>query len=328
MLLLGVDTSSLKPQFDAIVQGRTLLLDADAACYKAVNNCAKLETAIGRFVKAVLEFQFLANCSDVRIHLTSRRSRKANREWYPTVKPYQGNRKNKPKPPLLEPLRNAIAHHASLEDGKIPVEWPVFLHDYWEADDGLVMDSAYYGDRGVVWSEDKDLNISPGPVFDLKTGRTDYIDNRYGWISECYTDSGKLKAKGHGTKFFWWQMLAGDTADNVQGITKLDGKLCGPRGALDLLLPIADENEACNRILWAYAKAGQQFLPEAEVLWLRRHPEDSAYEYIKSLDLDPKLRVWLEDQHQYHQEIFKIKAEEHAEAISEAGAEPDAGHCN
>jgi len=310
MKLLGVDTSSLKPQFDVSVQGRTLIMDADAACYKAVSTAKTLDTAIRRWVKAVMEAMFLANCTDVRVHLTSRKSLKANRDWYPTVKPYQGNRAGKPKPPLLESLRNGIAHHASLEDGIIPLNWPIMLHDYWEADDGIVMDSGHYKDRGVVWSEDKDLCLSPGPLYDIYTGRTDFIDNRFGWISEAFTEGGSLKAKGHGTKFFWWQMLAGDEADNVKGITKLNGKLCGKRSALDLLIPIQDESEACNQILWAYARAGQQFLPEAEVLWLRRHPEDSAYEYIKSLDLDAGLRLWLEEQHKYHQEIFKIKTQE------------------
>lgn len=320
MILHGIDTDSLPPQFDTAVPGRVLLLDGDAAIYKCASTVKTLDTAVRRFVKSVLEYKFLTNCSTVRVHLTSKKSIKANRDWYPAIKPYQGNRTGKPKPPLVEPLRNAIAYHASNETGMIPEDWVVMLHDYWEADDGLIMDAVYYKDGGVIWSEDKDLRLTPGPYYEIETGRTDYIDNRFGWISEAYTPGGDLKAKGHGTKFFWWQMLAGDEADNVKGITKLYGKLCGKRAALDLLQPIMDENEACNRILWAYAKNQQHYLPEAELLWLRRHPEDSAAAYIGSLDLDPKLRKWHEDQIKMHDSIFQQRSaelEREAEAIDE-----------
>jgi hypothetical protein len=233
------------------------------------------------------------------------------------VKPYQGNRVGKPKPPLLEPLRIAIAHHHSLEDGRIPLDWSVMLHDYWEADDGLVMDSVYYQDNGVTWSEDKDLRLVPGPYYEIATGRVDYLDNPFGWIKPGATEGGTLNIKGHGTKYFWAQMLMGDTADNVKGITKLNGKLCGPAGAVDFLMPFEDESEAANQVLWAYAKAKQQFLPEAECLWLRRHGEDSAYNYIKSLDLDKDLRNWLESSHQHHLKIFENFIEESEDATED-----------
>ncbi len=314
MYLLGVDTDSLAPQFDSAVPGRVLLLDGDALCYRVTNTAKTMDTALRQYVKKVYEYMFMTNCSTVRIHLTAKVSRKANRGWYPTVKPYQGNRGGKPKPPLLEPLRMAIAHHHSMEDGRIPLEWSVMLHDYWEADDGLVMDSHYYKDNGVIWSEDKDLRLVPGPYYEILTGRVDYIDNPYGWIKEGATDGGTLNVKGHGTKYFWTQMLMGDTADNVKGIIKLNGKLCGPSGALDFLIPIEDESEAANNVLWAYAKAGQQFLPEAECLWLRRHGEDSAYNYIRSLDLDRNLRTWLEQSHEAHLKIFQLKIDEAEDA--------------
>lgn len=310
MYLLGIDTDALAPQFDNAVPGRVLLLDGDADCYKAASTAKTLDTAVRRFVKDVYEHMFMTNCSTVRIHLTAKHCRKANREWYPTVKPYQGNRGGKPKPPLLEPLRIALAHRASLEDGSIPLDWTLFYHDYWEADDGIVMDSVYYKDNGVVWSEDKDLRLVPGPYHEIATGRNDYIDNPFGWVKMGATEGGALSVKGHGTKFFWAQLLMGDSADNVKGITKLDGKLCGPAAAVDFVLPMQSEDEAANKILWAYAKNQQHFLPEAECLWLRRHAEDSAYNYIQSLDLDKPLRTWLEQQHAVHLKLFADKIEE------------------
>lgn len=313
MQIAGIEVDDLSPQFDAAVANRVLLLDGDAACYQVTTTAKTLETALRQYVKKVYEYMFLANCNTVRIHLTSKRSIKCHRDWYPTFKDYQGNRAGKPKPPLLEPIRNAIAHSMSVEDGRIPTEWVVLLHDFWEADDGVVMDSYHYGDNGVVWSEDKDLRLCRGPYYEIMQGRVDYIDNPFGWIAEGSTPAGKLKVKGHGTKFFWAQMLMGDTADHVKGISKLNGKLCGERATLDFLMPIMSEDEAANKIIWAYAKNQQQFLPEAEVLWLRRHRDDSAYAYLKSLDLDAPLRQWLEDSHRSHEELFKANLEQLAD---------------
>lgn len=312
MNLTGIDLNSLPVQFERKVPGRTLLLDGDGFCYAAAGTAKTLPTAIRRFIKSVMEQMFLTNSTYVRIHLTSKGSKKAHRERYPTVKPYQGNREGKAKPPLLEPLRNAIAHHASVEDGVIPEDWFVDLHHYWEADDGLIMDSWHYRENGVILSPDKDMRLCIGPYYDMESGRVDYIDNAYGWIGEKYTPAGQLKATGHGTKFFWQQLLEGDTADNVKGITKLNGKLCGTRGALDFLQPIQDENEAANRIIWEYARSEQMFLSEAECLWLRRSVDDSAYTYISSLDLDKPLRAWLEQLHQYHTQLFEEYGDEQA----------------
>lgn len=263
-----------------------------------------------RFVQIVLEIQYLTNCSDVRIHLTAKGSKKANRKLYPSFWRYQDKRSSSPKPPLLEPLRQAVYDALQRNTGELPIEWWCELHNYWEADDGIIMDAVRLGDDGVVWSEDKDMRLTPGPYFDLKSGRTDFIDNRYGWIGEDYTGAGKLKVVGHGTKFFWAQMLMGDSADRVRGLDRLDGKLVAERGALDLLQPISCEHAAANAVLAAYARSGQNPLAEAEMMWLRRGQEDSAYRYLTELDLLPRLRQWIDDLHGYHQQVLAIRLKE------------------
>ena len=309
MNLLGVDLSSLGEQFEQTVPGRVLLLDGDGAAYRASSTAKTLPTVIKRFITEVLTQQFLTGSDEVRIHLTGKGGLKAHRDLYPAAKPYQGNRKGKPKPPLLEPLRELLATPEALEY-HVPPEWDITLHRWWEADDALVMDSIQYGDRGVVDSDDKDLRLCPGPYWEAKLGALDIITDRFGWISEDYTPTLKLKVKGHGTKFFWAQMLMGDKADNVQGLSKLDGKLIGEAGTLDYLTPITCEHEAANRILWAYARNGQDALAEAQLLWLRRSQDDCAYRYISELDLDPKLRTWLDGLQAYHTAVLAAKIKE------------------
>lgn len=306
MNLLGVDLSGLGEQFEQTVPGRVLLLDGDGAAYRAACTAKTLPTAVSRWMQEVLTEQFITGAQEVRVHLTGQGGAKANRGLYPTFKPYQGNRSGKPKPALLEPLRELLGTEHRLEF-RVPEEWHVELHRYWEADDALVMDSVQLGDRSVVKSDDKDLRLCPGPYWETKRGKLDVITDRFGWIGEDFTPSLKLKVSGHGTKFFWAQMLMGDSADNVRGLSKLDGKAVAEVGTLEFLQPITNENEAANRVLWAYARNGQDALAEAQMLWLRRSHTDCAYRYLSELDLDANLRTWIDQLHDYHQAVLQQK---------------------
>ena len=114
----------LPSQFDKTVQGRVLLLDGDFLAYSAAATVKTLPTALRRFHTLIETERFLTGATEVRVHLTARGCTKCNRYLYPTVIKYQDNRKSKPKPPLLEPLRMATQNY----------EWPehirVFLwHD-------------------------------------------------------------------------------------------------------------------------------------------------------------------------------------------------------
>lgn len=292
------------PMFERTVQGRTLILDSDFLCYRAAATVKKLSTALTRFQTLVETERFITGADSVRVHITPKGCMKCRRYDYPTVQAYQANRDGKVKPALLEPLRDAIQTH------HWPDNWDVFAWRDREADDGIVMDSFALGDTSVVRSDDKDMRLARGPYWEAKLGRLDVIEDRFGWISDDYTPSGELKVVGHGTKFFWAQMLMGDTADNVKGIQTLNGKLCGPAGALAFVLPLEDESQTANLILAAYADIQQDPLAEAQCLWLRRSLTDCAYQYLCELDLKPRLRAWLDALHQYHIEVLAYKAAE------------------
>lgn len=302
-IVLGIDLDEEVPDlFDSAKPGRLLLLDGDFACYRASANAKTLPTAYRRWVTEVLADAFLAQAELVEVHLTAAGGAKAHRDLYPSWKPYQGNRKGKAKPPLLEPLRQFLAQGP--ED--LPPNIEIVTHYHWEADDGLIMKGEIHGHTCVVKSDDKDLNMTRAPLFNMQTGQVDYLrdGDRYGWVKDAYTESGILKATGHGTRFFWTQMLMGDTADHIRGLDKWEGKNIGIAGALDVMQGIDCEHEAANRVLWAYAKIGQDALAEAELLWLRRNEEDSAAKYLQELDLDTGLRTWVQGLASYHQQIL------------------------
>lgn len=300
--------------YEGAQPGRILLLDADGPAYVASAKAKTLDTAIRRFIKLALTQMFLTNSEHGKLYLTASGCVKAYRDCYPTVKPYQGNRSGRAKPPLLEPLRCAIARIAQEGGTGLPPEMSIELHHYWEADDAMIMDAHTQGAMGLVESADKDLRCTPGPYLEQETGKVDIITDRYGWIDEAYTPAGTLKVKGHGTKFFLAQLLMGDRADNVQGLSKMNGAAIAERGTLNFLTPIMDENEAIDAILRAYIKNGQNALAEAECLWLRRNQHDSAYAYFMEADLDPRIRNWLTECHEYHLELIAIEKERRHDA--------------
>lgn len=295
--------NGLGQMFERTVVGRTLILDADFPAYQAAATVKKLSTAITRFQTLVETERFMVNADKVEVHITPSGSTKCRRFDYPTAKPYQANREGKVAPALLLPLRQAIQSH----------EWP----DHWsvmawldrEADDGMMMQSLRHGDTCVVSSGDKDLSITPAPYWLAETGQIDRIEHRFGWIKAAQTPAGVNKVVGHGTKFFWAQMLMGDTADNVKGINRFNGALCGPVGAYQALAHVQDENEAAALVLGAYASIKQDPLAEAQCLWLRRSNEDCAYRYLQELDLPANLRTWLDALHSYHQEYLAYTAQ-------------------
>lgn len=286
------DLDSLPTMFERSVQGRTLILDGDGPCYQAASTVKRLETALTRFQTLVETERFLTGAEFVEIHLTPSGCTKCRRFDYPTNRPYQAQRTG-PKPPLLQPLRDAVPLH------EWPDNWSVLSWRDREADDGMIMHGLRHGDSGIILSGDKDLRLTAGPYWEIDEGRLDTIPNRYGHIRTKQLTS-STKVIGHGTKFYWAQMLMGDSADNVKGLLSYEGRPVGPVGAHQLLTDVSEEGDAAELVIGLYGKIGQDPLAEAQCLWLRRSDEDCAYKYLRELGLQPRYQQWLDDLHGYH----------------------------
>jgi hypothetical protein len=136
------------------------------------------------------------------------------------TKPYKGQRPAK-KPWHFDNMTIYLRH---ILEG-------VEATDQLEADDMMAIDALRMEDV-VLCSRDKDLKQVVGAtVYSWELG------GQPEWGPTPVSDPGylninqKRKVGGMGTKFFWFQMLAGDVADNIGGIPKVGD--VGAYNALD-----------------------------------------------------------------------------------------------
>lgn len=296
MQIRGIDLNELGAQLEPPAPSDiVLLLDADQAVYKAASTVKRLDTAIRRFYQLVLEEKFYTNTKEARAYITPSDNFKCGRFLLPTVKPYQGQRATREEIPLKAPLKA----HLIANPHEYAAQGIEIIFDYQaEADDRIIEDSIAFGERGLVSSFDKDMNLCRGPKWNPELGTVDTIDDAYGWIEY---DKSRGKIIGHGLAFMFAQCLMGDSADHVAGLTKYKGKNIGPAGAYEFLKDCSTEKEAANKVVAAYAEINQNFLAEMECLFLRRSPDDSAFRYIHPL-LEGDLQKWAEALHQYNED--------------------------
>lgn len=249
-------------------------------------------------------YRRLARAETAVLHITPSASSKGGRNAQAVLKPYQGNRKDMVKPEHLDAVRAFVGEHPN-----------GVVHLDREADDGMT--EANYleclvgnSDASIIVSKDKDLRMAPGLhwCFDEEE-----IIDVSDWFGSTWLDKSKSAAKGSGwgTKFFWLQMLMGDTADNISGLPRADGytlwltgnaaketqkhKLCGPALAVSILEGLENDQQCWDTVKyfwehcpdpmvhhetqepvdWSVAMMG-----DAQLLWMRRFETDTVIKWI------------------------------------------------
>ena len=299
-LFEGIDLDQLSHEFPTPVKipptvpGRICHIDADFLAYQVSADDEKALSEMKNNCDMIIEkMRLMSGAEEIVLHLTPKGSDKGGRFDVAIQKEYQGNRKDKPKPKFLHVMREWMHKE---RDATLWMEC--------EADDGMSI--AQYtaiaeGNRelSVIATKDKDLTMVPGLQLDWDTGEiTDTLDD-FGYI---ILDEGNpnaknptKKIKGRGWKFFWSQMLTGDTADNIQGIPKIwtpeyltnKPKACGAVMAYNILAPVENNKQAfelvrdlyrdCGKgqgfVHWSTGEEipyGKVFQSEAQLLWMRR----------------------------------------------------------
>jgi len=200
------------------------------------------------------------------------------RDEIATVKPYKGNR-GAEKPFHYHNLKAyAISLGAEVCDG---MEADDMMAIYQTADmngspihdvdhDNLTADT-------IICTRDKDLRQVSGFHYGWECGKQPEFKRQ--WVTalgEIHL-SDKNKLTGTGAKFFWSQVLTGDTVDNIPGLPK-----CGPVKAYEVLNGCESDRECYVEVGFQYADYYEEefevrLAEQINLCWMIRelHPEGS-----------------------------------------------------
>jgi hypothetical protein len=173
------------------------------------------------------------------------------------TRPYKGNR-TAPKPVHYDAIREYLLQC-----------WNAELVTGIEADDAMGIEQCrHLPGESVICSIDKDMNIIRGHHYNFVTDVL-YTTTYFGHL-ELY-DLGGNKAKkslrGGGLKWFYAQMLLGDSADNIPGVS-----MCGPVKVFKLLSECKTEEELYKTVLKVYTnkQIEGRFEEVANLLWIQQ----------------------------------------------------------
>lgn len=292
-----------------IVPGRVLHIDADFLAYQvSAHDDVSISEMKNNCDTMILRLKLMSGADKTILHLTPKGSNKGFRFDVAVLKEYQGNRKDKPKPAYLHVIREWMHR----ERGAI-------LHENAEADDGLA--TAQYkaiaeGNKqlSIIGTKDKDLLQVPGLMLDWDTGDISDITEDYGHIQLVQKGSGAKKVTGRGWKFFWAQVLMGDTADNISGLPlccdpafcKSKPKKVGPVLTFDILEPIETNWEAYQKVKSLYQMYGEQigfvnWRDQSKVSWQQALSSEMMLLWMRRCEDPADVINWLLEEKKKHE---------------------------
>lgn len=251
-----------------ILPNRILRVDGDGLAYycagKDGSDPADAKRAVLDKIRAARR---ACGAARVIVLLTATGSIKGGRYAVATVKPYQGQRVSSRRPENWTFLRGFLENY-------VGTEFEVEVSVSQEADD--LFAQASHADHAphencVIYTQDKDMRMIPGI-------HLNWVDHSMVIVPPgtwCIEAGGKV----YGRKWFWLQMLHGDTADNIPGLFRMVVKdkevKVGEVTANKILAVCKNEEEARVLVLEAYTsyykEQGEVHLAEqAMLLWMQR----------------------------------------------------------
>lgn len=235
-------------------------IDGDYMAYFAAGseNCSPGD-ARRNVLSRCQHLKHITGAGKVVMHLTHATSSKGDRFLAATTQPYQGQRHTGRKPNNWAFLREWMETYDG--DAFTPKIWT-----QREADDGI----AYVNEGAalhahilhVVHSADKDMRMFCGT-------HCDWNDYAITEVPHGTYDIVGQNGLQYGHKWFWMQMLMGDTADHIPGLPGV-----GKKSAESLLKGTKDNAEAAKLVFGKYReKKGDDwrdyFAEQAVLLWMR-----------------------------------------------------------
>lgn len=153
------------------------------------------------------------------------------------------------------------------------------ISDGIEADDMLAI---HQNEETVICTRDKDLRQVPGWHFGWEVGKQpEFRMQKVDELGKLVLSEDRKKLLGTGLKFFYAQMLIGDTVDNVPGLPN-----CGPVAAFNTLEALPTKEALHEAVVGLYkAHYGDSWKDEMEeqgqLVWM-----------VRELDMDGNPVMW------------------------------------
>lgn len=269
----------------AQVPGRVLHMDGDLLCYTCGGNeDTSVMTSRTNALQRIEKARVMSGSERVVLHLTTAASTKGDRRAIATIKPYQGQRNSSRRPKNWGYLREFF-------EGGHGQGWASKMWSTREADDGISYAcwEKYRRTQELdsIHSGDKDMRMIPGVHLDWNTH--EIVTLRPGDFEVYNQDKSKL----FGTKWFWTQMLQGDTADNIPGLPEFNGKRVGEVTARKMLETASCNWHGMDIVSSAYAleygcveEWTDRFVEQAALLWMRTDAAASIGDMMKVFEFE------------------------------------------
>jgi hypothetical protein len=163
-----------------------------------------------------------------------------------------------------------------------------------EADDMICVELIRNGDQlsVICCSRDKDLRMVPGMHFGWECGRQpQFGPQRVDFLGELRLSKDRKVVKGEGIKFFYSQLITGDSTDNIPGL-----RGGGPVLAFESLADLGSEELLFERVAGLYeAKYGGDWRVEMQeqidLLWMIRELDEEGrpVKYVMPDQRGPKV---------------------------------------
>lgn len=306
----------------AIVPGLVLHVDGDYLAYYAAGNdeCTKGQ-ARQNAINLLDSARAVAGAESIVVHNTAKGCNKGERYLIATVKKYQAQRVDGRKP----------KNHGYLQDWLMEYKGPHFTAKNWltrEADDGMAACAHHaigtQAGYAAIFTADKDLRMLPGlhVIWKPINGHRETVMVPPGAYDVIGPD-----VKQYGLKWFWLQMLQGDTADNIPGLEEYQAfdkkgnviyKKMGEKTAEKMIDGCANNSEAYELVRELYVNYYQRFDDDGRMVtpqgvWADRFCEQAALLWMRC---DGKATVGDFARHKGHSCISEPFCDQTWEAVS------------
>lgn len=283
---LGADLENEEPvkrERPAEVAGRVVHVDGDMIAYScAGNDDTAPSEARQRALQKIELFRVMSGATSAVVHVTSPGCSKGERYLIATLQPYQGKRSTGRRPKNHQYLMDWLLAFKNGPDKPFRVK----VWSSREADDGMA--ACAYAARPdqpvVIASKDKDMRMYP--ALHINWDSLEIVHVKPGDFEVVSPTTGKI----FGSKWFWLQMLQGDSADHIPGLphwwtTNAKGdpvaKLMGEKTAEKLLASCKNNAQAFAEVYGLYQdyymqgcgysaeEADDRFCEQAALLWMR-----------------------------------------------------------